>query len=158
MNERCVITLSIIFLICLPFISGILSLIIGILYMDSTCDHIVASTFMPLSVWLIAYGFGIFVYIVGLDSLAACESKRMPEEGCARLLVPLLFPYGLFTLIGLFMLIWNVIGSVVIFRDAYMCQTQAYPMWAMTMTILIGQWAGVSIFGIIIVLIFACGP
>ena len=123
-----------VFMIASPLAFGIGSLVIGTQNMGATCDHIVPTSFMSLSTWLIVYGSITIAFAV--LAIAALFMLITGHAAFMIMLLVVLIPNFLF------MFAWNIVGAVALFRDSYPCQTTAYPLWAMTLAVLIIQWIG----------------
>ena len=132
-----IIGLIVAFSVACPLAFSIASVVIGAQNMATTCDHMVPSAFMSLSTWLIVYGSVSLAFVV----LALLSIVLLVVQSDAF--------YGVYlgTNIpgGLFMLAWNIVGAVALFRDSAACQTLTYPIWAMTLAVLIFQWVGMVI-------------
>ena len=109
-------------------------LTIFLLAVDTPCS---TQALIPLSTWLFAYG-GVQLFLVLIGVLALV--MFIFEHIAAFILWIILMVVG-----GLFMFAWNIVGAVSLFRDANTCMDQAYPLWAMTLAVLIVQWIGMCV-------------
>ena len=109
---------------------GIAALVIADQNQDITCD----GTMMPLPMWLNVFGgtgLGLCGFLILALLLLTCGT-----------------PVGMYAYVGiavlyqLFMIAWNVVGAVALFRDSSDCQEAVHPIWAMTLSVLIIQWIG----------------
>ena len=109
---------------------GIASLVIAAQNPDITCD----GTMIPLPTWLNVYG-GTALGMCGVLAIAIA-------------LLTCGVPIGMYTYAGIgifhhiFMIAWNVVGAVSLFRDSTDCKDAVYSIWAMTLAVLIVQWIG----------------
>ncbi len=118
--------------VIVPLGFSIASLVIGINNIDATCDKIISSWFMPLSTWLIVYGSVNLPFVV--CNAAVIYFMIQEVKGYMK-------HYKWYQSIGgLFIFAWNIVGAVALFRDAHLCQSGAYSMWAMVLAVLITQW------------------
>jgi hypothetical protein len=121
-------------MVAIPIAFGIPSVYIGSQNMNTTCDKTLSSYFLSLSTWLIVNGsVSLFYAVLSIATLVLWITEHDSYQGLY---------YGSGLPIGLFMFAWNIVGAVILFRDAYPCQTQAYSLWAMTLADLIIQWVG----------------
>jgi hypothetical protein len=104
----------------------IASYVILALNWDAACD----GTMMPLPVWLLVFAIFETLYLI---KSAVSAYYRKTDTGSKTL------SYGA-GINQLFMIIWNIIGAVALFRDSDDCQTALYPLWAMVLAVLIIQW------------------
>ncbi len=109
---------------------GIGAIVIGSQYMGQQCAKPSAP---PLDTWLLVFG------ITALVSMAiAIPLIIFLEKAAAVFLVYIL-------LFGMFNFAWMIVGSVALFRDCPSCQSQAYPLWAMSLAVLIMMYINVVI-------------
>ena len=123
--------LLIAFYVAIPIAMAIPSFVIGSQWVGTPCAQ---QAVVPLSTWLFAYGgvqLGIAVF--GVAAILLLISEHYSSTAVAGV--------GM-ALSGLFMFAWNIVGGVALFRDAHTCLDQAYPLWAMTLAVLIMQWIG----------------
>lgn len=125
--------------------TGILGVVIGAMYLDNApCD---SATIVPLPVWLLVYGCITIctsgVMVVVMKKTDGSKKKRVQSGNC---------------LVGLFGIAWNIIGAVILFRDAYACQSDAYSLWAATLAILVINWIHLALLFVLILLgcVMAC--
>nr|QYA18315.1 transmembrane protein [Clandestinovirus] len=122
---------------------GILGIVLGAINLHkTTCDQDI----LPLPVWLLVVGC---VSLAG--STVTCCAVRAKAGRGRRVIVG-------WSLQGAFLLAWNIIGAVILFRGSMACQTEAYPMWAVTLVILCLQWASVGLvcFYYFLIAVFTC--
>ena len=127
----CIVTMFCIFLLAPTLAVSIAGFVIGGRHLDATCDD---TAVMQLSTWLFVYGgvgLGMVVCII-----IALIMLIMGAAWAFVVLIATLIPCQLF------MLAWNIVGAVSLFKDSGACQTQAYDLWAMTLAVLIIQWIG----------------
>lgn len=121
--------------------TGILGVVIGAMYLNNApCD---LAAIMPLPVWLLVYGCitictsTVMVVVIKKDD--GTKKKRTQGGNC---------------FVGLFAIAWNIIGAVMLFRDAPTCETDAYSLWASMLAILIINWISLGL--LFILLLLAC--
>ena len=117
------------FYVAIPLAFSIASIVIGSQNLDATCDD---ASFIPLSTWLFAYG-GVQLFFV-VTGIIAVVLLIMDHASAF-----ILWVVGLI-LASLFMLAWNIVGAVALFRDSPSCMDNSYSLWAMTLAVLIIQW------------------
>lgn len=109
---------------------GIASLVIADQNPDINCD----GSMMPLPLWLNVFGgisLGMCGFLIVALLLLICGTR-----------VGFYAYLGIGVLYQLFMVAWNVVGAVALFRDSSDCQEAVHPIWAMTLSVLIIQWIG----------------
>lgn len=124
------IILSVVTLLAPAIALGIAALVIADQNPDITCD----GTMMPLPLWLNVFGgtaLGLSGFLVLALVLLTCGTA-----------IGLYAYIGIAVLYQLFMIAWNVVGAVALFRDSSDCQEAVHPIWAMTISVLIIQWVG----------------
>lgn len=85
---------------------------------------------MPLPVWLLVYAIIETLYLI---KSAWAAYNRESDIGSKTLSYDIVSNQ-------LFLLIWNIVGAVALYRDSTSCLTQLYPLWTMTLCILVIQW------------------
>lgn len=126
----------VIFQVVSPLALSIAGIVIGSQNMMTTCDHM-PGYFMSLSTWLIVFGSVTLGFVVMAVLALALLISGHPSFFILYLISSILG--------GLFMLAWNIIGAVALFRDSPSCQSLSYSLWAMTLAVLIFQWVGMLI-------------
>lgn len=109
---------------------GIAALVISSQHPDIICD----GSMISLPLWLNVFGgvaIGIAIFLV----LALVLYASGYDFGIRAYL-------GITMLYQCFMIAWNVTGTVALFRDSSECQKAVYPIWVMTLSVLIIQWIG----------------
>ena len=118
--------------VVVPLGLSITSIVIGTQNIDATCDKTISSWFMPLSIWLIVYGSVNLPFVICNVAVIYFLIKERKD---------IMKHYNKYQIVGgLFIIAWNIVGAVALFRDAYLCQSEAYSMWAMVLAVLIVQW------------------
>lgn len=102
------------------------SCVILSLYWNAACD----GSMMPLPVWLLVFFIFESLYLVKSAVSAYNRQKRSAA---------MVYACGV---VGnqVFLIIWNIVGAVALFRDAPECQYALYSLWAMVLAILCLQW------------------
>jgi hypothetical protein len=105
-----------------------------------TCD----GTMMPLTTWLyvnaaVTMTFATVVIIIMMlliIFLFKLDGDALIETVAS---ITLFFFFGTLCF-TLFLLAWNIVGAVALFRDSSACLNANKPLWAMTLAALIFQW------------------
>ena len=99
---------------------------------------------MTLSTWLyVTASTGLAFCVVGVTIvLVACITLMISTEdgGLITVGVMALFYFIIMIVFSLFVLAWNIVGAVVLFRDNENCLSSNPPVWAMTLANLIIMW------------------
>lgn len=98
--------------------------------LGSECD----GTMMPLPIWLNVYAC---IGTLAVITLAGALILLLLDH--TWVLIPF---FVIYLTLFLLEIIWNIIGAVALFRDSLSCRTEGYPLWAMTLSVLILQWIG----------------
>jgi len=127
----------IIFIILPNFTLSALSIGYGVKYSDIDCDN---DGIVSLSTWLIASGIVSAVYIVLITSIIIGLLYHLSQEnkGVVYALTLTIVCIGL--LFSIWLISWNIVGAITLFRDSMDCKDFAEPIWIMTLIALIFQW------------------
>jgi len=117
--------------VVMPLAMSIASIVIGAEHQNAPCSD---KALVPLSTWLFVYG-GVTLGLVVGAIVAVIMLLLDHPSGMVVWIIGLVLG-------SLFMLAWNIVGAVSLFRDSHTCLDQEYPLWAMTLAVLIVQWIG----------------
>lgn len=136
-RRTCMLVICFCFIFLIPTIGlSISSIYIGIKNLNTSCDT-GNSTTMRLSTWLfVNSGTAIgttAIYIILLLLFFNNEQYKY--------LIIFLIIYALN---WIFVVSWNVIGAVELFKDSIDCKNQAASLWFMVLVSLIFQWVGMA--------------
>ena len=104
----------------------ILAIVFGTEYWNNNCG----GTMMPLPIWLVVLGSVATVALV----VSGITIFFKDDEYGLHVLGSSLFTFGVF------LIIWNIVGAVALFRDSSECKKVAKPLWNVVLAILIIQW------------------
>lgn len=122
--------LCVCFCVILPIIAAAVSaIVIGAKHQDTTCDE---NALIPLHTWLFVYGGAALATIPILIALVIFLATEHFK--------PMLGMIAVIIATQLFMLAWNIVGAISLFRDSMDCKDEAQPLWVMTLIVLILQW------------------
>ena len=135
-KRACMLTLFFCLIILLPsFCLSFASIYIGIINLNTSCDT-ADGNIVRLSTWLfVNSGTALataFIYIFLLLMFFCKEQYKY-----------LIFCLIVYVLNWFFVIIWNVLGAVELFKDSFSCKDQAGNLWIMVLISLIFQWVGI---------------
>jgi len=117
------------------FAVHIASIVIGFQNMDAACEH---GALVEPSIWLVVNGIlGLVTLVILLIMFGALVS------GCDDSGVCTICTVCFVALNFLFMIAWNIVGAVSLFRDSMSCITEAKPLFTMSIVVLVFQWLGI---------------
>lgn len=127
------------------FAMSVASFVIAGQSTNITCD----GSMMPLPIWLnvnaavtMAFCTIIIIFII---ALLVSVFKLMENDSDDEMVVGIIASFMLIFYVTIviftfFLLAWNIVGAVSLFRDSMDCLNQAKPLWAMVLACLIFQW------------------
>lgn len=113
-----------------PVAVSIASLVIASEHRHESCDD---GAVMSLSVWLIVYG-SVTLAITFFSLILVGLGILMESKGAFLVI------FITTILSSLWIIAWNIVGAVSLFRDSMDCLDDAKPVWIMTLVVLILQW------------------
>jgi hypothetical protein len=109
---------------------AITCLIIYSSYSDIVCTNV---NILSLQNWI--FGCGIAYIILSIFHLSIF--------GIRKRVFSTIYYFYMFLLNLPFVISWNIIGSIILFRDSYSCIEKASPLWAVAISGLVYQWVSI---------------
>ncbi len=111
-----------------PIIWGIASFTIASIYQNLDCD----GSAISLSTWLYVNSAVTLAVVIFL-MLSSYSVRKYRTFGYILFLGTIICSH-------LFLIVWNIVGAIVLFRDSDDCQEEAESIWILVLILLIGQW------------------
>lgn len=119
------------------------SFIIGAQYWNVTCD---TTSFMSLPTWVVTIAtVAAICCIVAIITYVIRRFKKHDEDSGFLILIVL-------TVIAtLIVIVFNGMGSHILFNHSSSCYTEAYSLWGVALTALIFQWC-IIVVGVMVII------
>lgn len=122
---------------------GILGLVVAAEYANAPPPCAQLAEFLFLNKWLL--GFGIANVVIGAITIPF----TIAMEGLGS-------TYEIWTAVAsMFSFAWMIVGSVVLYRDCFPCETEAFRLWQVSMACLISYYINFAV-GFVIAILKCC--